>query len=170
MIIKGIRAEDFCQYKQASLFIAFPKCSFKCEKEAGAKFCQNSELALAPSIDIAPEKLVRLYMNDPLTHAIVFGGLEPLDTLWDVEKLIYEFRHVTEDPIIIFTGYTEQELEEKQHPLYPGTDVLAVLRNFSNVIVKFGRYKEGAYQPNTKVDPVLGITLVSKNQYAKKIS
>ena len=33
MIIKQLIDEDFVNYKVPSMFIAFPRCTFKCEKE-----------------------------------------------------------------------------------------------------------------------------------------
>ena len=39
MLIKGIIDEDFLNYKKPSMVIAFPHCSFKCEKELGKKVC-----------------------------------------------------------------------------------------------------------------------------------
>lgn len=39
MKIKGIVFEDFLNYKKPSLFIIFPYCSFKCDKDCGLKVC-----------------------------------------------------------------------------------------------------------------------------------
>ena len=51
--IKGIRMEDFVNYKKPSMFIGFPTCSFKCCKEGNfpIEVCQNCELANASTID-----------------------------------------------------------------------------------------------------------------------
>ena len=80
MLIKGLIDEDFINYKQCSMFIMFPFCSFKCEKDCGIKCCQNSPLAKAPVIDISYKDLVGRYLNNPISKSIVFGGLEPLDS------------------------------------------------------------------------------------------
>jgi len=48
MKIVNLIDEDFCQYKKPSMFIGFPTCSFKCDKECGRPICQNSALAAAP--------------------------------------------------------------------------------------------------------------------------
>ena len=45
MKIKGIIAEDFVNYKKPSMFIGFPTCTWKCEKECGIEMCQNKGLA-----------------------------------------------------------------------------------------------------------------------------
>ena len=61
------------------------------------------------------------------------------------------------DPIIIYTGYNKDEVKEK----------IDRLINYENIYVKFGRYV-----PNHKehYDEVLGVKLVSDNQYGEKIS
>ena len=35
MKLKGLIDEDFVNYKDPSLFLIFPFCTFKCEKECG---------------------------------------------------------------------------------------------------------------------------------------
>ena len=40
MIVKGILFEDFVNYKKAAMYIAFPKCDFKCDKENGIQLCR----------------------------------------------------------------------------------------------------------------------------------
>lgn len=157
MKIKFIVDEDFINYKEISMFIGFPKCSFKCDKECGYSICQNLSIVTMPSIEISYEEIIKRYLNNPLTKAIVFGGLEPFDTEHDVLQLIKNFRYYTNDPIIIYTGYTEQELKNNL--------TLDYLEG-ENVIIKFGRFK-----PNQipHYDKVLGVNLASDNQYAKKI-
>ena len=71
MIIKGILDEDFVNYKKCSMYIAFPFCTFKCDKENGCQLCQNMELTHAPNISIPAEDLVKRYLDNPLTHSIV---------------------------------------------------------------------------------------------------
>ena len=62
------------------------------------------------------------------------------------------------DMFVIYTGYYPYEITEELNKLS---------QNFNNIIIKFGRY-----MPNHKnrYDDVLGITLVSDNQYARRIS
>lgn len=157
MIIKGILEEDFINYKQPSMFIAFPNCSFKCEKECGIRCCQNSELATSSDIEIEDSEIVERYLGNDLTNAIILGGLEPFDTFLELEQLVHKFRDKTDDTIVIYTGYNENEIEEQ----------IQLLSSYKNIIVKFGRYI-----PNTPeiIDDVLGIKLASNNQYAKQIS
>lgn len=157
MLIKSIIDEDFVNYKKASMYIAFPFCSFKCEKECGIKCCQNSPLALAKNIDVSFESLVKRYLENPITHAIVLAGLEPLDSFDDVLELVKLFREKTDDDIVIYTGYNENEILKH----------IYILSDYKNIIIKFGRYK-----PNdiSRFDKVLGVRLASSNQYAKLIS
>ena len=158
MKIINIIVEDFVNYKKPSMFIGFPCCTFKCNKEAGKVVCQNYHLMQEKQIDISYEEIVKMYLENPLTSAIVFGGLEPFDTYEDLKNLITEFRKYTNDDIVIYTGYNENEIENK-------TALLS--KNFANIIVKFGRF-----MPNTTqhFDEILGVKLFGDNQYAKKIS
>lgn len=157
MIVKKIVDEDFVNYKKPSMFIAFPSCTFKCERECGKKMCQNSELAQAPNIEIELQTIVERYVNNPITKAIVFGGLEPFDNWFDLKRIVSLLRTKTEDDIVIYTGYIEEEIK----------NMLQYLRAYRNIIIKFGRYI-----PNQQkhFDEVLGIELASDNQYGVKIS
>ena len=172
MIIKGIKDEDFLQYRLPSMLVAFPSCTFKCEKEcSGCKgMCQNSELAKAPSIEISAKAIVDRYMSNPISQALVCGGLEPFDSFEDLIKLAYNFRLACNDPMIIYTGYTKEELENKFTTITWTMDPIKIsyLEAFknSNTIIKFGRYI-----PNQEphYDETLGIYLASSNQYAEMI-
>lgn len=158
MEIKYIRDEDFTNYKKPSMVIAFPRCSFKCDKECGQQVCQNSELAKSKTYDCSLDFIVNRYMSNNLTSSIVFGGLEPFDTPNDLLSLIAAFRAKTEDDIVIYTGYYESEIEQS---------LLDLIKKYKNIIIKFGRFI-----PNmTSIyDNILGINLASNNQFAVKIS
>ena len=157
MRVKDVIMEDFCNYKKPSMFILFPKCTFKCEIECGKKICQNSPLANAPDIDIEPCKLVRLYLANPITESIVCGGLEPFDSYDDLVDLVDTFRKYTDDDIVIYTGYKEPEIYQE----------LEVLRQYKNIIIKFGRFIPDS---TPRFDRLLGTTLASQNQIAEQIS
>lgn len=169
--IKGIVDEDFCNYKLPSMYIAFPYCSFKCDIENGAQYCQNSHLASAPDIEISKEELVQRYVDNDITQAIVLGGLEPLDSEMDVLSFIdcarRQFGIV--DPIVIYTGYTEDELEKGTFGKIDNFKLQKAywenIKNSGNIIVKFGRFR-----PNQEkhFDEVLGVWLANKDQYAKE--
>jgi organic radical activating enzyme len=157
MKLKGVRMEDFTNYKKPSMFLAFPSCNWKCERECGERVCQNSALAQAPDININISDLIDKYLANPITSAIVCGGLEPFNSWWDLHDLIIEIRQKTEDDIVIYTGFQKEEISY----------AIDWLTLFPNIIVKFGRFV-----PNQKphYDEVLGVNLASDNQYAEVIS
>lgn len=160
MILKDIIDEDICNYKKTSMFLIFPKCTFKCEKECGIKCCQNSSMVKLPDREITVEKVINRYLNNPLSHAIVCGGMEPFDSYTDLLELIKQFRDKSEDDIVIYTGYNRNEIEDK----------VIDLSKYKNIIIKFGRYNP--LPPfNTRIyDELLGITLATNNQKAYQIS
>jgi len=160
MKIKGIIFEDFVNYKVPCMTIETPICKgFKCDRECGQPVCQNSALVAAPDKEIANTSIVQAYRNNPIARAICFQGLEPFDTFEDLLNLIFVFRecYSINDDIIIYTGYNKDEIENE----------LIQLKQFSNIIIKFGRYI-----PNTEshYDEILGVKLASPNQYAERIS
>ena len=156
MQVITIKEEDVVNYKDISMFIALPYCSGKCWRELGldCSICQNEELRNQPIINIDVYDLIDKYDNNPLTSAIVFGGMEPLDSFEDLICFIMNFRYRHADPIVIYTGYTEDEVKEKFSSIYL----------YENIIIKYGRYI-----PNQKphYDKILGVNLASDNQYAK---
>lgn len=157
MEIKTLLDEDFVNYKKASMFIGFPSCTFKCEKECGKQVCQNSALATSLALDISIDNLIHRYISNPITEAIVCGGLEPFDTYQDLISFVTELRKQTDDDVVIYTGYYKDEIQKQ----------VKELSQFKNIIIKFGRFipdQEKHY------DEVLGIYLASDNQYAEKIS
>lgn len=157
MNIKTIIDEDFTNYKKPSMVIGFPYCTFKCEKECGMQVCQNSTLATSPNIEVDLDSIVVRYLNNSITSAIVMAGLEPFDSYKDLYELVYKFRTKTDDDIVVFTGYNRAEVENK----------VKELSAFKNIIIKFGRFIPNA---KSRYDDVLGINLVSDNQYGEVIS
>jgi hypothetical protein len=157
--LKNIRDEDFTNYKKCSMVLGFPSCTFKCERDPGGYpgMCQNAALAKARSVEYPVEDLVARYLANPISRAIVCAGLEPFDSWRDLVELVRAFREVTEDDIVIYTGYYPEEVKM----------VLDELKKFTNIIIKFGRFipeKEKHY------DELLGIELASPNQWAERIS
>ena len=136
------------------MFLGFPRCSFKCDKESGKQVCQNGALATSPDINISQDEIIERYINNSITEAVVIGGLEPFDTFEQLYEFIKAFREVADDDIVVYTGYYEDEIE----------DMVDKIASF-HVIIKFGRFIEG----QTKhYDTVLGIELASENQYAEE--
>ena len=151
--IKGITDEDFVNYKKPSMFIAFPTCNWKC----GMRVCQNSTLAKSKNFIVSIDSVIDRYIKNKITKAIVFGGLEPFDSWEELIKFVAKLRKKVDDDIVIYTGYNEDEVEEK----------IKYLCQYPNIIIKFGRFI-----PNDKphYDEILGIELASNNQYARRIS
>lgn len=161
MLIKELKDEDFINYKKPSMFVAFPSCTFKCERECGQKMCQNSTLAHLPDIFITSYALCIRYLSNNITKAIVCGGLEPMDSFEDLYSFIctLRFQYQCNDDVVIYTGYTKEECEKNNW--------LCKLFNLGNIIIKFGRFIPNQ-QPH--YDPILGVKLASDNQYAERIS
>lgn len=154
MKILGIKDEDFVNYKKCSMTILFAYCSFKCGREN----CQNIELEGAPQIEISPYAIVERYMANPLSEAFVFSGLEPFAQYYEMTQLMKEIREHTTDPIIVYTGYSEDDPHIRDYWLD--------LCRYGNVIIKFGAFIPG-HEPH--YDDVLGVKLASPNQYGKQI-
>lgn len=152
MKLTHISDYDIVNYKKISMFLSTYKCTMKCGQE-----CQNKELLEYAVKDIPNSLIVKSFVANPLTEAVVIGGLEPLDDVEDVFEFIKDFRKYCDNDIVIYTGYTEEEVS---------ATVLA-LKCFKNIIIKFGRYIP---RTNKRFDEVLGVTLASKNQYAVRIS
>ena len=112
MIIKALEDENFTNYKYPAMFIGMPSCTFKCCTEQGLPLstCQNCELFRSENKEISCSSLIKRYLSNRITSAVVFGGLEPLDSWEDVEEFILEFRKLSQDPIVIYTGYREDEI------------------------------------------------------------
>ena len=168
MIVKGIIDEDFINYKKPSMLIAFPYCSFKCDKECGRAVCQNSSLANEPNIEIEHHKIINRFFENDISEAIVFQGLEPLDSFKDVLKLLAILHlpafAVFQTDVVIYTGYTKEELQNKIYK--DNISYLDKLKQYKNIIIKYGRYipdQEPHY------DEVLGVNLASDNQYAERL-
>ena len=156
--IRGLVDEDFVNYKKPAMFIAFPYCTFKCDKECGYSVCQNSSLVTnSEIIDIDEQKIVNRYIDNPITTSIVISGLEPFDSYQDLFILIKAVREKTLDDIVIYTGYNKNEIENN----------IEELKQFKNIFVKFGRFI-----PNQQkhYDNILQVNLASPNQYGEKIS
>lgn len=172
--VKDIIEEDFINYKKPSMFIATTKCTFKCEKEDCRIHCQNSKIAKQPNIDVSINELITRYAKNNITKAIVFGGLEPFDQIDEMLTFIKEFRKKFSDDIVIYSGYTENELINNLR--YKDKSYLDSILESNNInyqtssikptiIIKYGRFM---LDNITKYDEILGIELASSNQYAKK--
>jgi pyruvate-formate lyase-activating enzyme len=160
MKIKSIEDENFVNYKLPSMTIGCYMCDLKCCHEANIpeSTCINYNILQQPIYNISPKEIYTRYKNNNITQAIIFAGLEPILQFDEIIEVIdYIRKNDTISPIIIYTGYYPNEIQNE----------LNQLKKYSNIIVKFGRYI-----PNrtSRYDDILGITLISDNQYAERIS
>lgn len=141
------------------MLLATCLCDWKClkEQDLDISVCQNSELTKQKNIDIPINNIINRYINNPITKAIIIAGLEPMLQFDEVIQFIKEFRNVSDNDIVIFTGYYPEEINSQ----------INELKKYKNIILKFGRYK---HESNKKYDEILGIWLISDNQFALKIS
>ena len=156
MLVKNIVEEDFVNYKVPSMFIATCFCDWKCciEQNLDISICQNASISKQPNILINDSEIYERYISNPITKAIVIGGLEPFRQYDDMHNLIELFRsNGCNDTFVIYTGY---ELYEE-----PVKSKLSEIQLLKNIILKTGRFI-----PNHKphYDDVLGVNLISDNQ------
>ncbi|GFI62540.1 hypothetical protein IMSAG049_01724 [Clostridiales bacterium] len=157
MQIKILQDEDFINYKKPAMFISFPSCTWKCERDCGKRVCQNSPLSAIDDISVNIEVIINRYINNPITKSIVCGGLEPFDSFNDLLQLISHLRVYTNDDIVIYTGYNKEEIIDKIEKIIV----------YKNIIIKYGRFIP---DQEKHFDEILGVHLASDNQYAEKIS
>lgn len=150
MKVIDIKDVDFVNYKLPSMYIIMPYCSFKC----GIEYCQNAALPQEKLIDIPIFEIIDNFEKNPISEAVVFGGLEPFDSAEDLRAFMMNFRYHNWQPVVIYTGYTEEEVKEKFDWIFL----------YENVIIKYGRYIPGE---ESHYDEILGVNLASSNQYAK---
>ena len=174
--IKDIVDEDFINYKKASMFVITSTCDFKCQKEDPNVNCQNLEIVKLKNKIVNIVSIIDKYIKNNITHAIIFGGLEPIDQIKEILDFISIFRKYSSDDIVIYTGYTEEELKNKRYiKIVEELSILDMLVHVNRIhsngdllnnklIIKYGRFKAS----DEKIyDEVLGINLASSNQYAK---
>ena len=160
LLVRLIQDEDFVNYKLSSMFIALGRCDWKCCKEANIPIsvCQNSELAKQKEIEVSVDEIFRRYIQNPITNAVVIGGLEPMSMAGKVIDLIKYFRENNcDDDFVIYTGYYAAEIPA----------IMTQLLKYKNIVVKQGRFVPNCPK---RYDEVLGVWLASDNQYAERIS
>lgn len=160
MRVKTIVDEDFVNYKKPSMFIGTISCGGKCCLEAGLPLsvCQNDGWRSCAPVVISDEEICMRYLLNPITSAIVIGGLEPFEQFDELFNLISKLRIglSCDDDVVIYTGYNKDEI----------ADEVRTLNMFNNIIVKYGRFVPN--KPH-RYDDVLGIELASDNQYAERL-
>lgn len=159
MKIVGLLEEDFVNYKKPCMTVMFPYCSFKCNKECSREVCHNMHLKDCDLIDMPVDEIVDRYVNNPISEAIVMQGLEPFDSFDELYSLVYKFTEKSDDDIVIYTGYTEEEIADKV------VDLVRIIER-NRLIIKYGRFIPDR---QSILDPVLEVVLGSDNQYGKII-
>lgn len=162
MRIKTLVDEDFVNYKKPSMFIGTISCGGKCCIEANIPLtvCQNDGWRSCAALTMNDADIIERYINNGITSAIVFGGLEPFEQFNELYVFLSRLRnypYYCMDDVVIYTGYNKDEIADK----------IEKLSEFENIIVKFGRFVPDS---DSVYDELLGITLASKNQYAERIS
>ena len=157
--LKDILFEDFLNYRLPSMFLVTAECDWKCcnELDIDNSICQNQALVSKETFVFNISDIIDKYINNDISKAVVFGGLEPFLQFDEILDFVKQLREKTNDDVVIYTGYNKDELPYE----------IEELRSYENIIIKFGRYI-----PNNKphYDEVLGIDLISDNQYAERIS
>jgi len=173
MRVNYVVSEDFVNYKKPAMFIGVGVCSMKCNIDCGKDVCQNHSL-LGSHKDIPNQMIINNYLNNDITKAIVIGGLEPFDDADELYKFVRNFRKLSGDDIVIYTGYTENEclgIDKYNYQYAINQDKLVetfkLITAFDNIVIKFGRYIPDSTPIYSKE---LGVELVSNNQYAKRYS
>ena len=157
--LRAVVDEDFLNYKEPSMFLITCFCDFKCCHEAGIpeSVCQNEPMIEGTSImELDNDYIIKHYLDNDITKAVVIGGLEPILQFPEVREFIRDFRKVSNDTVVIYTGYDKEEI-------LPEIDEL---KKLGNIIVKFGRFVP---DQESHLDEALGIELCSPNQYGERI-
>ena len=134
MLVKNIVEEDFVNYKLPSMFIATCFCDWKCcrEQNLDISVCQNSDISKQANYNISNKDIFNRYISNPITKAVVIGGLEPMMQFEEIYDLIKCFRdNNCKDMFVIYTGYNENEILNQ----------IDRLKKFENIILKIGRYR-----------------------------
>lgn len=157
--LKDIIMEDFLNYKKPSMFLITCRCDWKCciEQHMPIQSCQNSEIINLTIKEFHYSDILKLYLNNDISQSVVFGGLEPFQQFEEMYGLIKFIRdnQITDD-IVIYTGYEKEEILQ----------YIEKLKIFDNIIIKYGRYMPNR---NNRFDEVLGVNLISDNQYAERL-
>lgn len=161
MLVKTVLEERFDDYRLPSLYIGCVSCNGKCAAEGrfSIDMCINDVWRKTPNVRVDDDVIIRRYLRNPITSAVVFGLLEPMEQFDEVYAFVEKLRinYQCDDDVVIYTGYTEKECQE--------AGWIEKLSGFHNIVIKFGRFI-----PNhaAHFDEVLGVKLASDNQYAIK--
>lgn len=121
--------------------------------------CSNDGWRSAAIKYMDDNDIIDEYLGNPITHAIIFGGLEPFEQFDEMFEVIRKLRteYHCDDAVVIYTGFNKNEILSQ----------IEALKQFKNIVVKYGRFLIGHKK---HFDDVLGVYLESDNQYAEIIS
>lgn len=157
--LRDLKDTCFQDYKKPSMILSTCFCDWKCWKDLGGETnpCQNCSLYNSEILRMKNNDIIDRYLSNPITSSIIIAGLEPILQFDEVIQFISDFRESSADDVLIYTGYYPNEINKE----------LKELSKFKNIILKCGRFI-----PNSKprYDDILGITLVSDNQYGMIIT
>jgi len=166
MLLKQILDESFGDYRETAMLLVAPSCTWKC------KNCHNHLLSELETKFFPDEEILKRFFANPLTSTIIFGGLEPLDSMVEVKDFVEKlyakvFQEKLEKPtIIIYTGY---ELDEIEFDL-KACGLWDLLKGYRNAIIKYGRFdpvyevKDNWALLKETWNEDLGVYLASPNQ------
>ena len=161
MHLKQIIDESVGDYKETSMLLIAPECAWKCVG------CHNTHLLKLITKNFPDEEILERFQKNPLSKAIVLGGLEPFDCMEEVRAFLQTLREsniVNPKPtVIIYTGYDFPDIE--QELIRTGLD--EEMKKHDKVLLKYGGYLPG-YNPT--YNPLLGINLASPNQQVMEYS
>ena len=159
MRINGLKDEVFNDFKTVGMYISVPFCYVRCWERLGLdkSICQNSHLDGVEIKNIPNKVIIDRYLNNDVNKCIIFSGRDSMDSFEEILDFINEFREYSDDPVVLYTGRNEYEVEDK----------INILRETNDIWIKVGNYI-----PNSKsiVDKLTGVVLASDNQKFIKIS
>lgn len=158
-----VKTDNISEYYKTNLLLVFPYCSGKCGEE-----CQNKHLHDSPINYYSVKSIINLYNSLKTHEAVVCAGLEPFDSIKDLDVLVKAFlKNKKPVDFIIYTGYEQSEIDDSFK------FILSLFKDIGKksdkLIIKFGRYNE-KFKTDNSIDENLGIKLATSNQYTVKFS
>lgn len=155
-----VKSDDMVDYKKTSLLLAFPCCFKNCED------CQNKHLRTQEVIEYSVSSIVNYYNRLSEHQAIVCAGLDPIDSLPELEIILKTLLNNNKSvDFVIYTGYKKDEIG-----LYVLPYLLSCFEKYGKetdkLIFKFGEYNKN--NKNSYFSKILGVNLVGDNQVAEQ--
>lgn len=81
----------------------------------GCPGCISPELQAYEGNALEVDQIIKLFPKDCNADGLTISGGEPFDQVDGVAELIYWFIHNVSEDVLIFTGYTEEELRKRNN-------------------------------------------------------